>query len=346
MASTEKAFRLRRALSVPEVPYFSTPSSVVIELTEKAIINSPDISRMANRFQNIRHTSDKRLEVFLSDDNSTVRISQTSKDYTAELILPSSVLEKGLPGPTKKLFRFLMTKVSQDAFINGNLVSSFIEFNLVELVETGFYNSVDSARNHIGQALDSLLMFIIGGTRTVGKGRNKKMHSWDHGNIFINHSLKNNIVRVDLNTKKDWNFIISQFQIMPYYLYSLSSRAYDLCEAIFYYARVNAKRFLDKEGVFTINNRIIQQYLSLPDVNATKNPGRDIKEVVVKAVDEINSCEEKTDGFSLELYNDPAWSVSDWVSQGYMTVHMGEMYLKSYRAIAVKRAALIKGNLD
>ena len=173
MDLTKKAVRLKRGLSVPDVSYFSTPSSVVIELTEKTIMNSLDIPRMANRFQNIRHTRDKKLEVFLSEDNSTVTISQSSNDYNAEFILPSSVLQNGIPDPTKKLFRFLMTKVSQEAFIRGEIVKPFIEFNLSELVEKGFYKSVDSARNHIGPALDSILMFVIGGSRIVGKGKNK-----------------------------------------------------------------------------------------------------------------------------------------------------------------------------
>ena len=139
-----------------------------------------------------------------------------------------------------------------------------------ELVEKGFYKSVDSARNHIGPALDSILMFVIGGSRTVGKGKNKKVHSWDHGNIFINHSLNKNIVRVDLNTVKDWNFIISQYQLMPFYLYNLSSRSYNLCEAVFYYARVNAKNFESEDNVLNINNRIIQHQ----PVNAVHTKGQ------------------------------------------------------------------------
>ena len=341
MDLTKKAVRLKRGLSVPDVSYFSTPSSVVIELTEKTIMNSLDIPRMANRFQNIRHTRDKKLEVFLSEDNSTVTISQSSNDYNAEFILPSSVLENGIPDPTKKLFRFLMTKVSQEAFIRGEIVKPFIEFNLSELVEKGFYKSVDSARNHIGPALDSILMFVIGGSRTVGKGKNKKVHSWDHGNIFINHSLNKNIVRVDLNTVKDWNFIISQYQLMPFYLYNLSSRAYNLCEAVFYYARVNAKNFESEDNVLNINNRIIQQYLSLPDVSDTKNPGRDIVDAVKKAVDEINACESDSNDFFLELYSESLWSVSDWLSKGYLIVHLGEKYLQSYKALATKRSNLI-----
>lgn len=341
MGSTNSAVQFRRGLAVPDNPYFSTPTGIVIELTEKTLMNSQNIPRMANRFQNVRHTSDKRLEVFLSEDRNSVRISQSSKEYNAELVLPASVLHNGFPDVTKKLFRFIMTKICQTSFINGQLVLPYVEFNLQELVDCGFYSSVDSARNHIIEALDSLLWVAVGGSRVVGKGKNKKIHSWDHGNLFVNHTLNNNIVHVDLNTVKDWSFLISQYQIMPFYLYSLSSRAYALCEAVFYYCRVNAKNFVKTDGELTINNRIIQQYLSLPDVSDTKNPGRDIKQAVEKAVDEINSCETNTKSFKLELYNNPSWSVADWLSQGYLIVHLGEQYLKTYMNIANKRTSLI-----
>ena len=340
MGSTSCAVQLRRKITVPDTPFY-TPSGVLIELAEKTLMNSQNIPRMANRFQNIRHTSDKRLEVFLSEDRNSVRIAQSSDDYNAEIMLPSTVLKNGLPEVTKKIFRFIMTKICQTSFINGQLVQSFIEFNLQELVDYGFYRSIDSARNHIFESLDFLLCFNVGGSRTVGKGKNKKVHSWDHGNLFINHSMYNNIVRIDLNPVKDWNFLISQYQVMPFYLYTLSSRAYALCEAVFYYSRVNAKKFIKKDGELTISNRVIQQYLDLPDISDTKNPGRDIKQAVEKAVDEINACEKYTAGFELELYSESSWSVADWLSKGYLIVQLGEQYLQIYKNIATKRAFLI-----
>ena len=103
MGSTSCAVQLRRKITVTDTPFY-TSSGVLIELAEKTLMNSQNIPRMANRFQNIRHTSDKRLEVFLAEDQNSVRITQSSDDYNAEIMLQATVLKNGLPEVTKKIF--------------------------------------------------------------------------------------------------------------------------------------------------------------------------------------------------------------------------------------------------
>ena len=320
---------------VPEAAsYFDTPSSPTIDLLQKSISNSKNLTLLADRQRDISHSSSKQLELFQAADNSSIKIKQTTDEYTTEITFRFSDIEKGLPQPAKKLFRFIATKINQQAFSNRTLRRDYVEFPLQELVDEELYGSLDSARKGFKIGMKSLMTILVEGSRTEGRGRRQTNYQWALGHMFRKAAIDNNTCRVHLETENNWNFIISQYEIMPKYSYKLSNRCYDLTEAIFYLARINCRE-IAKSGQFNISFKVVQQRLALPV--STPNPGRDIRKPIMDAVRELNERERDSADFWIETVCDNSLSPHDWIESGFITVHFGFRYLEKYRNISGRK---------
>ncbi len=328
--------------TTPTSPYFDTPNSPTIDLLQKSISNSKNLTLLADRQKDISHSSSRLLELFQAADNSSIKIKQTTEDYTTEITFRFSDIEKGLPQPAKKLFRFIATKINQQAFSNRTLRRDYVEFPLQELVDEELYGSIDSARKGFKIGMKSLMTILVEGSRTEGRGNRKTNYKWVLGHMFRKAAIDNNTCRVQLETENNWNFIISQYEIMPNYSYKLSNRGYDLTEAIFYLARINCRE-IARTGQFNISFKVIQQRLALPE--STPNPGRDIKKPIKDAIGELNAREKTSRDFWIETFCDEALAPHDWIKTGFITVHFGSNYLEKYRDISARKCLQIDAEL-
>ena len=325
-------------MMIPEAaPYFDTPSSPTIDLLQKSISNSKHLTLLADRQKDISHNARKQIELFQAADNSSIKIKQMTEDYTTEITFRFSDIEKGLPQPAKKLFRFIATKINQQAFSNRTLRRDYVEFPLQELVDEELYGSLDSARKGFKIGMKSLMTILVEGSRTEGRGNRQTNYQWALGDMFRKAFIDNNTCRVQLETENNWNFIISQYEIMPNYSYKLSNRCYDLTEAIFYLARINCRE-IARTGQFNISFKVIQQRLALPETTA--NPGRDSKKPLKDAIRGLNDRERDESGFRIETVCDESLSPHDWIESGFITVHFGEDYLEKYRDISNRKTSL------
>ncbi len=326
--------------------FFDTPNSPTLDLMSKGISNSENLGLMVSRQKGISHSSEnsaRQLELFETDNHNKIRIVQHTESYTTEITFIFSQLEKGLPQPAKKLLRFLMTKINEQAFSNHEMKRDFVQFPLQELVDQGLYGNLDTARRGFKTGAESLLTILVQGERTEGKGKNKAKYEWMLGHLFNKAMIKNGTCLVTLETGSDWRFIISQYQIMPNYSYQLSNRTFDLAESIFYLARVNCKE-IAKTGKLNISFKVIQQRLAIPE--ASNYPGRDIKGPIINAVNELNEKEKGTKDFTIETVCDNNLPINEWIDKGYITVTFFNQYLEKYKDMAQRKALKIQEAIE
>ena len=317
-------------------PYEHTPNSVPIDLIQRAFANSNDLELMADRQKEISKRNGK-MEIINTADGS-IKVRQQTDDYSTELTFFFQSTKK-LPQPAKKILRYVMTKISEQAFSNRELYSDKIRFELKDIVEAGIYTNIESARTGFKAGSKALVDMAIEGELKKGKGTKEEKYKWSYGHIFRKASIINGVCQIDLETDNDWNFIIPNYEITPKYIYQLANRSFDLAEAIFYYARVNSRQIAD-EGFFTLSLKVIQQRLALPD--ETPNPKRDLQKPIVDSIEEINSREKDSKNFKIEIIGDNNLPVKSWIEQGKIKITFYGEYLEQYKRYSHARAAKIE----
>ncbi|MCQ2584509.1 MAG: hypothetical protein MJ185_02870 [Treponema sp.] len=316
--------------------YEHTPNSVPIDLMQRALANSGNLELMEQRQAEISKRNGK-LEVINANDGS-IKIRQETDDYSTVLTFFFQSTKK-LPQPAKKILRFVMTKVSEQAFSNRELYSDKIKFQLKDIVDAGIYTNIESARTGFKAGSKALVNMAIEGELKKGKGAKQEKYMWSYGHIFRKASIINGVCQIDLETDNDWNFIIPNYEITPRYIYQLANRSFDLAEAIFYYARVNCRQIAD-EGYFTLSLKVIQQRLALPD--ETPNPKRDIQKPILDSIQEINDRETKTQNFKIEVEGDNDLPIKGWIETGRIKITFYNDYLEQYKRYSHARAAKIE----
>lgn len=208
--------------------------------------------------------------------------------------------------PIKKVFSFILMKITEQAFHGGELVRDFIEFELYELVELGIYKTLDTARRGFDTSFAQLKTFEIEGASHRGKKKISASFSDDPSAsrfMFIGKDKGHGTRTIYLNTKLNWGFVIQYYTIMPRWAFSLSSRAFDLTYYIFYLARQHMKD-IKENGKFTIGMRAIQAQLNIPDAKDTMNPRRDIIDAIENAITEIEEASHTKDFTITPYYKD------------------------------------------
>lgn len=317
-------------------PYEHTPNSVPIDLMQRAFANSADLELMGQRQNEISKRNGK-LEVINTADGS-VQIRQQTNDYSTVLTFFFQSTKK-LPQPAKKILRYVMTKVSEQAFSNRELYSDKIKFQLKDIVDAGIYTNIESARTGFKAGSKALVDMAIEGELKKGKGAKEEKYKWSYGHIFRKASIVNGVCQIDLETDNDWNFIIPNYEITPRYIYQLANRSFDLAEAIFYYARVNSRQIAD-EGFFTLSLKVVQQRLALPD--ETPNPKRDIQKPILDSIQEINDKEKDTKNFTIEVEGDNNLPIKGWIETGKIKITFYNDYLEQYKRYSHARAQKIE----
>lgn len=325
-----------------------TANSVPLDMIQRGIANSRNPKLMADRVNNLSHgASNTEIIENQKDNNIKIHHSSESVDIVLTLFFQNT---KQLPQPAKKLLRFIMTKMPEQAFFNKKLERPFVTFNLQDIVDAGIYKTIESARTGFKTGSRALIDLAIEG-EVKSKNGKEKNYRWSYGHLFRKAVIDKNVCCVLLEVSNDWNFIINTYQLIPSYCYRLSNRTYDLTEAIFYYARVNAKKIAE-DGFFTMSLNLVAERMALPEESV--NPTRDIKNPILDAVKELNEEENKRSkkGFSIEFEDDSNKAIKDWLNTGKLKVFFYGDYLAKYtrnancRELKIKKCITTKEQAD
>ena len=137
--------------------------------------------------------------------------------------------------------------------------------------------------------------------------------------------LKNGICTVYMNSRVNWDFVLSFYTIIPKWAFKLKNNAYTLVRYIFYLARQNTEAIKEK-GYFTISIRAVCAELNLPDMEETKNPGRDIINVIEDATSEIEQENNDSDFTITPVNFDVDTPARERLTNGYLKIGLKGKY--------------------
>lgn len=314
--------------------YFSTGTGPAIDLTMKTFANSETLGLMSKRQRAMTH----RTSISAKKRENEVRITQKSQGYQINIQMTNI---DTLPYTAKKLFRFLITEICNQSFVYKKdvLKKDTIEFDLQQLMTAGLYEDMDSARRGFKKNMEKLLNLKVEGERTEGKGKALKHYSWVISNVFRTGVINKSRCYVTIEPNLNWNLIISNFELLPNYIYKLSTKTFDLCETIFYMARVNVSSLVSSSKI-EISYRTLQQRLGLNALKDNPHPKRE-QDKIRNAIDELNKIENGVN-FTIESHEDSEGSIENWFEKSYITVNFKETLIEEYRKIDEEKSRKIE----
>lgn len=276
----------------------------------------------------------ERMELARNKNTYTLTASDTARQITQQqsngdlITLELSDIDK-LKGTNKtisKLFAFSLVKLNEQAEQGGQLTRNTIEFSLQELVDRGFYSNTVNARAGVKKAFEVLTNMKVSGT--IAKGKKKNIEQAELAVLFTYCRIKKNVVTVDLNSRINWEMLTQFYTILPKWAFSLPVKPWDLLYYVFYLARQNLDK-ISKQGYFTISFQAIHSRLVLPEAEYTKNPQRDIKDVIERAITEIEERAHTPELQFIPRYNEKD-NIKEYLSNGYLEVHFSGAYAAAF----------------
>lgn len=276
----------------------------------------------------------ERMELARNKNTYTLTASDTARQITQQqsngdlITLELSDIDK-LKGTNKtisKLFAFSLVKLNEQAEQGGQLTRNTIEFSLQELVDRGFYSDIRGARVGVKKAFEVLTNMKVSGT--IAKGKKKNIEQAELAVLFTYCRIKKNVVTVDLNSRINWEMLTQFYTILPKWAFSLPVKPWDLLYYVFYLARQNLDK-ISKQGYFTISFQAIHSRLVLPEAEYTKNPQRDIKDVIERAITEIEERAHTPELQFIPRYNEKD-NIKEYLSNGYLEVHFSGAYAVAF----------------
>lgn len=303
---------------VPESP----ASNLIMETLSagSSISDLPQRKKQVNKKQCVDvYESGQKRQVILSNQHSEIEIEISDIDKLV-----------GSNKPAKKIFVLTLIKANEQAIHNRQLTKNSITFPLQELIDIGFYSSLNNARRGFKLGMDTLTSLKIKGKTRLSAKKEDTIESLRV--LFTGYDIIKGQCFIYLNDTINWGFIAQYFTILPQYYFKLSNKASDLLFYIFYIARQRVKDISEK-GYFTIGFKAIQHRLNLPNEKQCLNPGRDIKDVIEAAITEIedmNLLYYKDYKFTLTLvYNENA-NIADFLNNGFLKVEMGDIFAQTF----------------
>ena len=343
MINEELGFQKANALPSTSLQehFYNIPSTAGTNSIMTLLGNANDLETYQKRHKLINHNT--TVEVMAND---TARAIITKNENT-ELIIELNDLEKaiGYNKGVKKVFVYILYKLSKQQITENLFEDKSIEFNLKELVEIGLYKNIDTARVGFNNATETLTSLKVRGL--IKDKREQKQIT--NGNLievlFTGANVINGNCILYLNQRINWPvFALLYFAPLPKTYFSLGTKPSDLLYYVFTQAR-RRKGELAKKGSFTIKLRTIQQELGLISEEKTKSPTDKIKNPILKAIEDVNKAEDNPD-FHITVDYDKNGTIKDFLDNGYITVYMKGDYSKHILQIAENQEAKIKALAD
>lgn len=303
------------------------------------LVLSGDVDNLPDRRKRFNRST--AVSVNTQYEQKIVSSSSPNHNITVEI---SDVLGlvKGSPMAKK-----ILTKI----LIHHKKGSDIITFPLQELVGEEMYKSLDTARN----GYNNIGRHILTSIKVYGdEKKGNKLLEGDTTVIFPKVHVKGSTCYVWLGPGVNWDFITPYHSAIPPYYFNLPNRAADLLWLIFATARQRTKEIAE-QGYFSISYRSIQYNLNLPNEADTKNPKRDIKDEIEKAVEQIEE-KNRENAKPLTVGADPDFSllpqadydapITDFLDSGKLLVYLKGDYARSFLEISKRTEDNVKDALN
>lgn len=299
---------------------YNTPSGPAIDMAHKVLgAGRAGLAQMPDRWRKVSHG--QSMEVQASAQKRRVIANSLASTVTLEL----DDLDKlaGSNKGAKKILDFILITMDKQAYIGGTMIRDYINFSLQDLIKAGIYSTPQSSRRGFKDAMSTITSMKFRGE--LRKGTKNTVSQTTIEVLFTGAHLKSGICTVYINSRVNWNFVMSFYTIMPQWCFQLKNNAYDLVRYIFYLARQNTQE-IEAKGYFTISMRAIHAVLNLPDVAETTHPKQDIREPIEKAIEEIELLNNDSD-FTITPRNcDPDIPIGAYLSKGYLEIGLKGKY--------------------
>lgn len=316
-------------LKQDEQGFYNVPDSSASNLVLDVLGAGEDVADLPARKKQVNHSTTYEVK----KKGNRRLVTMTTQKGESEVTIELSNIDKltGSNKPAKKLFVLSLIKANEQAIHDGVLTKDYVSFPLKELLDIGFYTTLQSARKGFDNGADALTSLKIKGR--VSKSKKKVTditEEKDSGGTYALEVLFTGATRekgqcfIYLNPRINWGALTQYFTILPTYYFRLSNRASDLLYYIFYLARQHT-RDIEERGYFTIGFRAIQHRLQLPNEKGAANPQRDIKEAIEKTLEELEDNHKATyDNMEftlLPVYDDTA-PIASYLDNGYLKVSL------------------------
>ena len=321
-----------------ESKFFKFPNGAPSNQMMNAVTHAGNLDEFAHRIEANSHST--QLDFYEDKNNNLSQKVVYNTDNTETTITLDNVdLFSKSKKPVKKILTYTLVKLSQANIYENPSDDIKLSFPLQDLVDLGSYSSPATARQAFNQAMNPLTSIKIS---AILKDR-KEQHAVTDNKIevlFTGAEIKKGIVNIYLNKRVNWQlFALQYFSLLPKTYFSLSDNAADCLLNLSILAR---KRISDikKNGYFNLGFRTIQTILDLPDENKTKNPGRDIKEAILNALDEINRTNE--DDLHIEPVFNPNGNIIQFLDDGYAKITLRNQFENYFLELADRKNAKIE----
>ena len=310
--------------------FYNMPDSTASNLVMDILGAGENIADLPARKHQVSHSAKYQV---MQDGNKRL---VTMKKGTAEVTVELADIDKltGSNKPAKKLFVLSLIKANEQAIHDGILTQDYASFPLKELLDIGFYKTIQSARKGFKTGADTLTSLKAKGRQQKSKNSKSTIESLEV--LFTGAKIKNGQCYIYFNSRINWGFFAQYFTILPRYYFRLPNRASDLLYYIFFLARQNTKEIAER-GYFTIGFRAIQHRLQLPSEIGNKDPQRTIKQPIEEAIEQLeqehNSLYGNTDFSLLPVCDDDA-PIAEYLDNGYLKVGLTGDFAKTFIQIS------------
>ena len=314
-----------KSLEQAKRPFFDMPNSPASHLLFSILASGEGISDLPSRKKQVSHGT--RYEVKANGDKR--QVSMENCQGTAKVTVELADINK-LNKAGKKLLILSMIKANEQSLYKGELTKDYISFPLKELVDYGLYSSLNGARKGFEIGTDALTSIKVKGTVRKTQKSSVTIHALEVP--FTGAKITNNQCFIYLNNRIDWKFLAQYFTKLPKYYFKLSNRASDLLYYIFYLARQHTAEIAER-GYFAVSFQAIHSLLQLPDPKTSRNPQRDIKDVIENAIADIQTEQSTMYGnaeLSFELVYDEKMGISEYLDNGYLRISFNGTFAESF----------------
>lgn len=291
---------------------------------------------------NLTQTSGKNASLTVSGKGDARQITHETDTTKTVIEIPdiNKVFGDGKTAKSnktaKKIFNLAMLKISEQIYSDGKLVDNAVSFPLQDLVDYGLYGSARTARRGFLDGMDALTSLKAKGEMSTKSG-NVIARTDSLRVLFTGADIINGQCRILVQSDFDWRLMIRYYMPLPPYCFALPNKAYDLLYYIFYIARQRVKD-IEEKGFFIVKNRTIQHRLNLPDEKNTKNPRRDIKDVIEAAITEIedmhNEVYENGELKITPMGYEEDDTIQTYLDKGYLKIEITGGWATSFKEIS------------
>jgi len=322
-----------------EQPFFTVPTSPAIESTLRLLSSRGNLAQMKERRPTVCHS--QKIETFVPTGGGKGRKVTFETMGVSSISITISALDKLLHAPkAKKMFIYALKKINDQVFSGGELKRDYATFRLQELVDIGYYSTIQSARVGFKEAMETLTDIKVSGE--LREGKSKELKSDVLAPLFRGYDLLGKgVYCFYIEPRINWAMVCAFYTSLPRFYFELHSRASELLYFISVRARQCAGE-IRQRGYITISMRAVQERLSLPSENEIKNPERDIKKPIMEAIAEINERSGESGNITLELIGSGKRQIADFLDNAYIKASIGGEYAVTFKEIAANQQKQIE----